>query len=57
MFVLVYEIRVFNKNNNIFDTTIVDLICLTMFLVLGELLPIFVIFHQHYGSLKVQPDF
>lgn len=56
MLVLVYEIRVFNKNGNTVDTTVIDLICVTLFLVVGELLPIAVIYHQHYVSLKAQPD-
>lgn len=45
MLVLVYEIRVFNKNGNTVDSTVIDLICVTLFLVVGELLPIAVIYH------------
>lgn len=56
MLVLIFEIRLFSKKQDNFETTLIDLICLTMFLVLGEILPIAVIFNQHYESLKNLPD-
>jgi hypothetical protein len=56
MLVLIFEIRLFSKNQDTFETTLVDLICVTMFLVFGEILPIAVIFNQHYKSLKNLPD-
>lgn len=56
MLVLIFEIRLFSKNQDTFETTLVDLICVTMFLVFGEILPIAVIFNQHYESLKNLPD-
>ena len=55
MLILVCEIGI-NAHNKIDTVSILDMVVLTIFLLFGELLPIFVIFLQHYQGLRGQPE-
>ena len=55
MLILVCEIGV-NAHDNIYTVSILDMVVLTIFLLFGELLPIFIIYLQHYQGLRGQPE-
>lgn len=56
MSVLILEIIIPNKNVLQGETNIVDAICITLFLVFGEILPITTIYVYHYLSFKSQKE-